>query len=54
MENLLSEFDFESVLSELNKSNEGKDIVSAVGDMNSELEASSKRVEEYILKHTMD
>lgn len=50
MEDFLAGFDMGSVLDELNKSNEGKDMVDALG-MNEEMEASSRRVQEYIMKH---
>lgn len=51
MENFVAAFDFESVLEELNKSNEGKDISSVSQNMSEEMEASRRRVEEYILKN---
>ncbi len=51
MEDFLAEFDFASVLEELNKSNADKDISKINERMNEEMEASNRRVEEYILKH---
>ena len=51
MENFVAAFDFESVLEELNKSNEGKDISLVSQNMSEEMEASRRRVEEYILKN---
>ncbi len=51
MENFVAAFDFESVLDELNKSNEGKDMSSVSQNMSEEMEASRRRVEEYILKN---
>lgn len=52
MKDYTEEFDFEAVLEELNKKNEGKDVAAVTESMNEEMEAASKRVEEYILKHS--
>lgn len=54
MDNLMSGFDLASVLDELNKSNEGKDVAGVSADMSEEMEASAKRVEEYILKNATE